>query len=1375
MPGRLISFALIGAASVAGLVALTLLAGWLAGPTLVERYLRKDIAAGPGVLRLSNPEFRWNLDLTADSLTWRSPALDADATGLRVSANLFRSLFRFSPSLDLDVSDVALRVRPDPDTVEKEPKGPPAFKPFDLPASVKARIGSLSAVGDSGALGSLTEVTLSNRGKRAARLTIEAASLPALGTLRPSLALDLDWGGEEAAEAAIHLRLDPHSAGKAGQAGQAGPASKDSAVPDHAPPADNLRSEQGKSPAALARGRGKPPTGVSRDEIRLRGRARFDDLRRGKLSLQAHIAALSNYAALLGTSAWVAGAGGWDGTAKSDFDLVEGLRATLEIDGRFGGLTGRELPIQLGAQDIGIRFAFRDTTGTFAVTSAGTAGTGGTTGTSAAPGGPAQGATGREAVDLRGGLRVLGRDSLLNPAWLARHLEVTLSGKVGGIPVEAAGRTVAAEVSIQSARVAPGRAALEARTGDGSTVSADLVEGRKGWNGKFSLGVAPGEAWLLAFVDTNVAFSRFTAKGTLRDGTVKAVTEAHGLVAYGVMADTLVASHRHGKAGYVLESGRLARRGTSWDLAGKVELAKRGKPLSFRMDGGAAGSAEFRMPNPDVMEASFRNLAVDRVPYKGLDSFAVYAPRLTADFKWDKKAKTGSLGAEATGRYRSEAVRLKAAAEWDPLRLAVTTLEAGIRGSQASATGAVKLQGRQFYDLKGLGLGDVEHVSLEAARFDLAEAMRATMPEPPLLSGTLQGRFEYSPATGFKGAYRVDSLQPTATRDLVLIRELRLRGNGDTLRILAVTVSQKEPLLNDSVSLFLSGALAAKQFVGFEAKVGKTLTAGFLGEMAAFKDIRGRLRVDGEVQLPDKSGTLRALRLRAALETPFKDAAAKVKVRADTLSGEYVVAGVDTQAFSAPLFLEGGRLSVPSITLEGRSGSKVGGQAEWFLTGARNLTARLAGTGISVQVGSDKVLLRDLRVELKADSSHLSADAWVGSGAFEHSAGALRAVGEFSRVTASYKSPLGKAPALRPRGAGASSKLAPAKLRVRAVLDTSHVRYRLRSFAAWKGVFKRGPERRQSRAGRPLEVDLGLETAGRGNRVETDVLRFSYVGNLSMRGLMPYALVDGRINGTGGELGTKRMVYGIRRLEVKWLNAPMEEGTIAVEGARRVLKSCAKDETDSCDVITRLVGELSNPQFAYDSDCRGAKGAFGAGVEPLALLYSVRRGCYSSELAGGGSGMTAQEQALALLEPYASEYLTRYAGKLTGNWIQRADITGLGALAQGDSTQDRKAISVEVLSKEFWRFQMRLKAGYQPQDLQEADPWAYAVGVEWRPPLFRLVEDSTWKRRIKNNVVVEAKVSRDPSRPTEASAENNLQKRLGLNYNFDWWGYWWTR
>lgn len=1321
----------------AALLGAAALAVYVGGPFALERFLKREIAVGEGSLRISGPQFRWNLDLTADSLRYESADLSAAAGRVRISANLFRSLFRFSPSLDLDLDTLALVLHDLDDSLEEkvekpERKGPPSFPDFDIPASLDLRVGHVSAAGDTADLGSLTGVTLVNRGKRAARLEIGRARHPALDTLAPSLALDLDWSGKNEVSGGLVLRLS--AAGEA-------------------------------------------------DGARLDLKLKKADLRKGQVELRTSIASIARYASLLGGSPYAAGAGGWEGRVKANLDVSAGLRAAVDVNGRFGGLSAKT-PFPLGPQRLDIRFDFRDTAGSWSLYSRsdraiarGRAGLRG----KAEPGAKGEAVE----VDLKGRLAATATDSLQNPAWLARHLAVILSGKVAGIPVKAAGKNLTANLALEHVRLSPGKLAVRAVTGDSSVIQADLLEGRKGWSGTFSAVVAPGEAWMLAFVDTNVAFRRFTAAGSIKDGRIRAVTEALYLDAYGVLADTLVAAHRYGKEGYVLESGRLIRAGTSWALAGKAELSKRSKPMVLSMDGGDAGSAEASMPRAGLFELRTRGLAVHRLPYKGLDSLAAYAPVVSASFRWDRNARDGMADIEATGRYRGEPVAAGVKAAWDKDRLELKSVEADLGGSRARAYASARLHGRQFYELKALRFGDLEKIALEADRFDLAKAMRVAMPKPPLLSGTLQGRFQYSPSGGFAGRYRIENAQPAATEELVAVSRLDLRGDGDTLRILAVTVSKKEPMLNDTLSAFLSGALEKSQLVGLEAKVGSSLVVGFRGRMESFKDIRGLATLVGSVQLPEKSGTLRGLRLKAQVSTAFKDAMSGLTVEADTLVGEYLVPGIDTQSFSAPLRVVGGRLVVPDLVIRSRNGSMVRGRVEYALAGARVLTARLAGGSLVMQLGAaDKVQLRDLRVDLRADTSSIDLTAFVGGGSFEHVKSPMRAAGDFSRVEVVYRSALGKAPP------GSRTKLSPALLTVRAVVDSSNLRYRLRTMETLKNTFrnigrKKSTQKRQARASRPLQVDINLETSGSGNHVETDILRFAYVGNISVRGIMPYALTQGRVTGTGGQLGTKKQAYDLRRLEVKWLNAPIEEGLVSVEAAKNLAKSCERGDLDSCNVTTRLDGSLVDIKFAYDTDCGGA---FGAGAEVAALLYSVRRGCYSGNIVGNGTGATFEQRTLALVEPYASQYLTTAAEKLSRNWIESAEITGLGALvSSGDkssadpsgSTEEgaaatREAIALEVMSREFWRLRLRLRSSYSPENAEELDPWAYRVGLEWRPPLGRIIDDPKWNRRLKNNVVVEAAVFTEPARATDLN-QDEVRQRLGLNYNYDFWGYWWAK
>ena len=326
-----------------------------------------------------------------------------------------------------------------------------------------------------------------------------------------------------------------------------------------------------------------------------------------------------------------------------------------------------------------------------------------------------------------------------------------------------------------------------------------------------------------------------------------------------------------------------------------------------------------------------------------------------------------------------------------------------------------------------------------------------------------------------------------------------------------------------------------------------------------------------------------------------------------------------------------------------------------------------------------------------------------------------------------------------------------------------------------------------------MQVQINLETAGTGNTIETDVFRASYVGNVSMVGTYPYALLRGRISAREGSLGTRKQAYRIRRFEVKWLNAPLEEGKVELDSEKKLARSCEANVSDSCAVIMRLGGTLQDMQFSYDSDCQGS---YGDGVQVSALVFSVRRGCYSPGLSGDGSGLSYEEKALTLLETPLSGYLSEAAEKVSGKWIASANVTGLGALAQDKgkkaddvksslstsasgsasasaSSSSQDAIALEVMSKEFWRMRLRAKSAYKPDLAEEVSPWAYLLGVEWRPPLYQFIDHPVWKQRVKNNVNLDASVFTDPDR-TQVG-QDKILRRVGLNYNYDFWGYWWSK
>ena len=1266
------------------------------GKWAVGKYLGREIAVGQGHLKLVDPRWRWSLGLAADSLYYHDPGIGVESGPVRISANLFRSFLRFSPSVDLAVDTLRLRLLPKPDTIAvKEPrKDSIAFPDLKIPASVKVTARQITVSDSAGFLAGAEEVALATGGPRS--ITLQAGRVRArqLDTLSLKLRAGLDWEGDTA-RATANVERGPDRVG----------------LEALLPKANILLGEA--------------------------------DLRVWVLSTRPFVAAFKASANLPAVD-----------SLELTFRASQGRGYRLEADlkGLISGFDPKAA-YRLGSQRVEFRLGFRDSAGQWFLASRGSRG---------------------EDVDLRGNIKATSTDSLADPAWLGRHLESSLKGRLRGIRIVAGGKSVTSDAEIAFPRLGADAARGGIVTGDGSRVQVDLKKGALGWGGTFSADIVPGERWVRAFADTAVGFRSLRVRGSAQQNKVEAITNISGLEAYGLLADSLRLTHRYGPQGYEIKPSYWHRKGVVWQLSGKVELAKAGKPMAFRIWHPDFGSLDFRMPRPGVMEARAAKLAIDKLPYKGLDTLASYRPRLTADFRWDRPAMTGRADILASGIYRQEKLTARVKAGWDRNTLDAPEAVVSLGGASLRAGARLRLGGKQFYELGKLDREDYRLVFLEADNFDLAKALRVALPDPPLLKGMLDGRLTYSDSAGFVGTYKLLEVQPKALAEVAVIRFLTLEGRGDSLVIRAVTSSKKKPLLNDSAYLALTGVLGEVQGLQVRVAANKSLFFDFDGHMRAFKDLEGRFGLQGGVALPGKSGELRNLRARAELAMVFKEGLPGLKLRMDTLGGQYAVPGFDTQSFSAPLRVQAGRFSIPDLKIKGKGG-ELHGKADYALTGARVMTASLQGSSLLAKLGpGDMVQLRDLVVSVRSDSTLLTLEASVGSGSAEHVKSPMRAAADFSRVAIRYRAPQGK-----PKP-GIPSLRDMASLKVDAVLDNSNIKYRMRSFQTLQNLFKKSPDKRPVRkqAIRPMQVEINVETAGTGNHIETDILRLGFVGNFSMKGAYPYALVQGRINSTQGELGTKKQAYKVSRLEIKWLNSTLEEGQISLEAKKKLAKNCESGTTDSCTVTNILSGRLSEMQFAYRTDCGGADNA---GADVTALVYSVRRGCYSSAFAGGGTGMSYSEQALALLEPFASDYLSKAAGRLSGNWIAETQITGLGALASdkkasgtGDTASATQAIALEIISKEFWRTRLRLRSYYRPQEI-ETDPWAYRMALEWRPPLSRYIENPKWKQRVKNRVTVDASLYTDTSGTLSNQAQQKMGRRLGLNYNYDFWGRWWAQ
>jgi len=199
--------------------------------------------------------------------------------------------------------------------------------------------------------------------------------------------------------------------------------------------------------------------------------------------------------------------------------------------------------------------------------------------------------------------------------------------------------------------------------------------------------------------------------------------------------------------------------------------------------------------------------------------------------------------------------------------------------------------------------------------------------------------------------------------------------------------------------------------------------------------------------------------------------------------------------------------------------------------------------------------------------------------------------------------------------------------------------------------------------------------------------------------------------------------------------------------------------------MIKLDGRLDEMNFSYDSDCSSNQGE---PTLPTLLISSIAHGCYSRELQAG-EGVTGGT-VLNLLEPRLNENLTKGLKWASGGLIKSTQVSGLGSLVGGDSS-GYEPVAIEVESREKYRMSLKGKAGYHPEQ-KIANPWEYRLAAEYRPPLERLISDSSLKAKVKNRFSLETSVETRPPEARDIDGERQVTKQVGLRYRYRFWDWW---
>jgi hypothetical protein len=150
---------------------------------------------------------------------------------------------------------------------------------------------------------------------------------------------------------------------------------------------------------------------------------------------------------------------------------------------------------------------------------------------------------------------------------------------------------------------------------------------------------------------------------------------------------------------------------------------------------------------------------------------------------------------------------------------------------------------------------------------------------------------------------------------------------------------------------------------------------------------------------------------------------------------------------------------------------------------------------------------------------------------------------------------------------------------------------------------------------------------------------------------------------------------------------------------------------------------------------------------------------------------------LTLIESPISGQLTKLFGRYSGAWIEQAEVAGLGSLSGEEEIGEDsigQALSLALTSHEYMRFRLKIRSGYHMASQDLSNPWEHMLALEWRTLADALVSNPAWKRRLRDNLRLVASLETRPVRHNNPD-EDEIEKKIGLNYTYLFWGNWWSR
>ncbi len=936
-------------------------------------------------------------------------------------------------------------------------------------------------------------------------------------------------------------------------------------------------------------------------------------------------------------------------------------------------------------------------------------------------------------------------------------LTATGQGGIRNISLLLGDSIITTTVSIPRFRATSRKLTASVATVDGSDIRARVDFGDP-LSGTFDAKVAPNEKWVRFFVDTNVTYETLYLAGGFSGEELTAKLRAYQVLAYGVNADSLFARNIVTSTLYRLDSARVFGDSVDWDAYGVVRWAPEPLRLDFSITNPFHGSATFSMRGEEVLQARAQNLDLRALPYPLLRQVDPQQITLDADFFWNQAVDSGTLDAQASALYNEQQIAATIQSRWNKDSAVVDSLVFTYGDSKINAEAVIGLDGKSLQGLSDNVIEKIRMVRVQSRDLQLGPIVSLASPQSEMVRrGALSGTMVYRKDEGLDGKLRIDSLVVAAGGLTPVVEYAVLSALGDSLGFTADISLPSVPLEIDTIRAVVGSPLE-EDTIDVQASVaaeGKTRMM-FRGKLDEMERIRGTLSIHGKsLRIPAINGSLRNLDVATRMDIPFDSTVTRLTVKSDTFNVTYVNPDLGTQTVTAELDIDSGIALLKELRIISDDTRQAAGRFEYNLVSGDILEGYISGESFGLAWQHNRFELSDFRVAIVDSSGRLGFSGMIEKADFAYYQAPLVAEGRLRSTRFTYMLP--------PSGPEyETGNGAPPRLSAQTILDSSLIRYRLPSIQTIPEVIAGMTKPTGYTFTNPISIDAQIRTRGNENRLDADILKIAWTGNINLRGTYPYPVLVGQVSALEGTIGAENQTYDIQSMRIRWLQESIGDGAINLEAAKMLAVDCESGTTDSCTVFAMLDGELTDMQFSYRTDCAGE---FGAGADISALVFSVQRGCYSSSSPTSGSNLGVR--ALSLLEPQISQGLTRFARQYVGDWIATTEITGLGSFAADSAVQP---VSLEISTKRFpGGFNIRASAGYLPSAEASQSPWEYRLGLQWHPPFLALLGPGPIQKKLSGNLRMEASVETDPENKSGVLEEDEISTRFGVFYDLKFW------